>query len=645
MWRPTCHRVVLRPAPCPRAAYARTTRDVCAGVRRVRMVFSPRRNSTQSFSQQRMRSLPPNDPRMRDRAQKLDNIRRRASIRALVPAWLDQAQEGQCNATRALTNHENNDCELGEAGFWKLGQHANKRNASAAWLSAAAACLLRCSLCPRCHFVSLSIEKRSCMWSRGCSEQVHDSERRRQLGRGFIWGFVRSHVEPIDHETRCTRDFIMRPPADALAKPLKRGESDEILALTHRRINYRTPYSDGLIKVLGTGQSPHGEMLPNDGLCARVGEQRAFEARCGATISQMNTSLRRLRFRSGLVFTAQGKSLWGLGHVLSIAYAMHFVCRRLRRYCYLSFYDMEVHRLFGYANGELWSPTDEELSKYGDSKRLKLVWEDPLTILSRLRNQTAPLLRVTLTGQIPVQSSTWLPHSMPLRFNRRFGQQRLDRCFCRYVSQPLFHPSEVDARAASTASVAYHLRTGFADVSDNFLQETGATPSLGSIAQWFKLACNFAVFSERASFVFSDSPGLLTYLHRALPGLVRHNQQVASIKGPTRSWDASFEEKIPSAIDTVLAGMVPEIEYAYLSSFARPTMARSMCTWRATEIERRSCPRFTDVYVRDLYTQVSHVDHLRTLCVRWQLQAYHPCKNVTSSTCQQKFVEATAGVA
>ena len=117
------------------------------------------------------------------------------------------------------------------------------------------------------------------------------------------------------------------------------------------------------------------------------------------------------------------------------------------------------------------------------------------------------------------------------------------------------------------------------------------------------------------------------------------------MKGPTRSWNARFEEKIPSAIDTVLAGMVPEIEYAYLSSFAQPTMARSMCTWRTIEIERRSCPRFTEVYVRDLYMQVSHADHLRTLCVRWQLQAYHPCKNVTSSMCQQKFVEATAGVA
>ena len=66
---------------------------------------------------------------------------------------------------------------------------------------------------------------------------------------------------------------------------------------------------------------------------------------------------------------------------------------------------------------------------------------------------------------------------------------------------------------------------------------------------------------------------------------------------------------------------------------------------RVTEIERRSCPRFTDVYVRDLYGQVSHEDHQRTMCIRWQLQAYHPCKNVISHMCQRKFVEATARVA
>ena len=576
-----------------------------------------------------------------------DTFQRREHIRPWVPAWLDQAQAGRCNETGALSlkDRTNNDCEFGEAGHWKLFLR-RERNASAAWEKAAAACLLRCSTCPRCHFVSMSIEKQACMWSRGCSGQMKNSEHRRQLGRGFIWGFVKSRGAPLDYQTRCARDFIMRPAADLLAKPLQQGESDEILALTHRRNYYCPATSAHLINVLGTDRSPHGEMLPNDGLCARVGEQRAFEARCESTIRQMNISLRRLRFRSGLVFTVPGKSIWGLGHVLSIVYAMHFVCRRLRRYCYLSFYDMEVQRLFGYANGELWSPTDEELSRYGNgSKELKLSWKDPEWILELLRNETAPLLRVTLRGHLPTQSSTWLPHSMPLRFNRRLRQQRLDRCFCRYVSQPLFHPSEVDARAAATASVAYHLRTGFADVDDNVLNVTGAAPSLTSIAHWFKLACDFAVFSERTSFVFSDSPGLLTYLHRALPGLVRHNQQVASMKKPTRSWRARFEDKIPAALDTVLAGMVPEIEYSYLSSFAQPTMARSMCTWRATEIERRSCPRFTEVYVRDLYGQVSHEDHQRTMCIRWQLQAYHPCKNVISHMCQRKFVEATARVA
>ena len=490
------------------------------------------------------------------------------------------------------------------------------------------------------------------MWSRECSEQTHGREDRTRLGRGFLWGFVRSHVEPFDHVTQCARDYIMRPLPDLLARPLARGESDEILASTQARRGHYLGNADSLKKFLGTdrrqrqtgtGRSTHIEMLPNDGLCARIGEQRAFEARCENTISVMSTSLSRLRFRSGLVFTARGKSSWGLGHVLSAVYAMHFVCRRLRRYCYLKFYDMEVHRLFGYANGELWSPTNEEVGRYGGTKRFDLTW-DPLALLEQLHNETSALLHVRLTGKFPTQSSTWLPHSMPLRYTRRIGHQRLDRCFCRYVTQPLFHPSEVDAHAAATASVAYHLRTGFADVPDAFLQNTGAAQSLTSIAQWFKLACNFTVFSERTSFVFSDSPGLLTYLHRALPDLVRHNQKAASMKGPTRSWGVEFDEKIPSATDTVLAGMVPEIQYSYLSTFARPAMARSMCTWRATEIERRSCPQFTGVYVRDLYLQVGNADQSRPICLRSKLDANHPCKSVASRTCQKLFVEATAAL-
>ena len=560
---------------------------------------------------------------------------RLAKMQRQATAWLHGAHEGRCLATKPHKGHKNNDCELAEAGRWKIGDHLTRKNVTDSWVSGTIACLARCALCPRCNFVTLSIMDRACMWSRECAEQVPQ--------RGYRWGFVRNHTQPFNHKEECKRDFVMRPRPEFLQQQLAPGESDEILQRSHERISYRVANSDGLIKLLGTGRSTHGQALQNDGLCAKVGEQRAFEERCRGSISTMNASLSRLRFRSGLVFVTppRQKSVWGLGHVLSIVYAMHFVCRRLRRYCYMSFYDMEIHKLFGYANGELWSPTPEELDRYGQSKHMWLQW-DPMAIFTQLRNETSPLVRVTLMGQIPVDSSSWLPHSMPLRFDRRVGQLRLDRCFCRYVTHPLFPPSETDARAAATAAVSYHMRTGFADLTDEYLQETEAAPSWKSIGQWFNLACNYTIFSERTSFVFSDSPGLLAYLHRTLPDMVRRNQKVAGMTGPTRSWDATFADKIPSATDAVLAGMAPEIEYSYLSTFARPAMARSMCTWRATDIERRSCPRYSAVYVRDLYAQIGHSDHLRTMCLRWQMDSFHPCKNMVSRACQRSYVEATA---
>ena len=93
--------------------------------------------------------------------------------------------------------------------------------------------------------------------------------------------------------------------------------------------------------------------------------------------------------------------------------------------------------------------------------------------------------------------------------------------------------------------------------------------------------------------------------------------------------------------DAVLAGMVAEIEFSYLSSFARPVVARSVCIFRASEIERRSCPDFTNIYVRDLYDQMRR-DFLRPVCMRRQMAANHPCKAISVRECTKSYVEATA---
>ena len=594
--------------------------------------------------------------------------------------WLRRAQSGSCieHGAPFAVREENNDCEFAEGGLWKLGSHLHV-NETRGWLSATGACLSRCAVCPGCRYITLSVEKRTCVWSRACQLQPRAS---------FRSGLFRNDPAAFDAKL-CKRDFVMQPKRRWFSEPLGPGESDEVLDKAHASIKYHVPLSDEIRTLLGTSvngkdgtwRGPHGPssvngkgggsggrrsvksardgggaavvLRENDGLCARLGEQRAFETRCEAVIANMNATLRRQRHRRGLVFSTQRgmSSLWGLGHALSIVYVMHHVCRRVDRYCYLSIYDMDMHRLFGYANGELWSPTKEELAAYGsDVTRLRLYWTPSEDMVARLSKESASLVHVTLSGQLPVQGSSWLPHSLPIRYEGSDGSHepaRFDRCFCRYVTAPLFPPTQAQQRAATGAAVAYHLRTGFADLPNGFMADINAVeqaPSHAHAGKWFNLACDSAVFAERPSFVFSDSPGLVAYLHREYGGLVRHNARVARMTQPSRSWDSTFQNKVPSVTDAVLAGMVPEIEYSFLSSFARPAMARSMCTWRATELERRACSNYTSVYVRDLYMHIGHKDYMRNLCMRRQLMAYHPCKNVSSAECQRRFVLATAAV-
>ena len=59
--------------------------------------------------------------------------------------------------------------------------------------------------------------------------------------------------------------------------------------------------------------------LPEEGVCARLGEQGAFEAQCASRVAQMRDLHASSRGRRGLIFEVLGRSVWGLGHILSYA--------------------------------------------------------------------------------------------------------------------------------------------------------------------------------------------------------------------------------------------------------------------------------------------------------------------------------------
>ena len=81
-----------------------------------------------------------------------------------VEAWLSRASPGYCNIT--VANLESS-CAFGDRGVLGLSQAA----ASSGWKLAAAECLAKCSACPRCAHVSMSVQYIDCSWYAECDEE------------------------------------------------------------------------------------------------------------------------------------------------------------------------------------------------------------------------------------------------------------------------------------------------------------------------------------------------------------------------------------------------------------------------------------------------------------------------------------------
>ena len=442
--------------------------------------------------------------------------------------------------------------------------------------------------------------------------------------------------------------------------------------------------------------------------CALHGEELEFRRQCGSTIRFMDAALPALRFRRGLVIRLQDvRAAWGWGHVLTTVFAWHLVCQRLRRFCYVQAFDTDFDQLFGYANGDRWEPTRVELAMYGNATYLDNGNHPPAAdpyqipdLYKRLaQHDSSPLLVLTVNGNPPFNSFRWLPYDLPLRFDNRsqfsvsnaeamatclrrcrndvdgyhgacesrcLGQwdhltSRLDRCFARYVTQPLFSPGQF-YRSMGTLPVAYHLRTGYADLPDQALQahQMGTTPS-ADVGSWFRAACNASRIAQRQSWIMSDNPFLLRHLHGRYEGTVRSNYEAlprlsfmtrkprsTQLRGSvstTRIWNSSSEAKREAALDAYVAGLVPEIQISPHTSFARPIVARSMCTHRVVPLTRGGvCPEWDAQFFRDLHGWAGSTVWP---CVERALPASHGCKGAPTRegglACQRHYVASMIG--
>ena len=88
-------------------------------------------------------------------------------------------------------------------------------------------------------------------------------------------------------------------------------------------------------------------------------------------------------------------------------------------------------------------------------------------------------------------------------------------------------------------------------------------------------------------------------------------------------WRSTFEPKLETALDVYVAGLVPEIQVSPHTTFARPIVARSICTSRVVNLVRDgACPQWDAQFYRNLFSWAASPIWP---CVRAVLPAGHGC--------------------
>ena len=213
--------------------------------------------------------------------------------------------------------------------------------------------------------------------------------------------------------------------------------------------------------------------------CQHRGEEQTFRSTCKASIDDFNQHLELTRRVRGLWLIFGGISEWGWGNMLPSVYALHWLCRLAQRYCYVSLQDQDIGSVLGYANGDSWHVHDRHglHSQYGHNvTELKKGFSWSLFDNSTRLFEFASMLRQEESRLVEVS----FPHAWPLLSNAlsafkqaeggrlsvndgglrlRSTQGGLDRCFCRFVTQPLLlHTSNTSGAGGSLSGMGSRLQ-------------------------------------------------------------------------------------------------------------------------------------------------------------------------------------------
>ena len=339
-------------------------------------------------------------------------------------------------------------------------------------------------------------------------------------------------------------------------------------------------------------------------------ETAVYHNRCSDSHAERSRELLSWRHRSGLFFDIGGHDAReptphsGLGQAISTALLLHSICRSLQRFCYIKMWGMRLDELVGYASGLSWGPpnaTEQQAYRGVVKVPCKQLIVGSYVILARNGYHTvhklsrAPYANASL---LHVQCSLSLrfvgapgaakPQYLPVfkgEAASRAAPFLLDRCYCRFLTEPTY---PVAARPARTV---VQIRTGYADVPRDVLErlhtllQTRRDPrdvDAQHMSRWLKLACPAMDMSTLAAArILSDSPVLAAHIGRgdgrAPPRKAFDDATLALLaRGPTQSWGSEIAVR-RAAFDDLVAVAQSRVAHVGYSSFVRPAVARSVC--------------------------------------------------------------------
>lgn len=457
-----------------------------------------------------------------------------------------------------------------------------------------------------------------------------------------------------------------------------------------------------IASTLGRGARLPKDASEDEPHCAERGEERTFRDVCATRIRELDKHLERTQFRRAVHFVFGGNSEYGWGNLLPGIFALHWLCLHAGRYCYITMQDQNIGFVLGYASGQSWDISfgpDHgwykaalgNATKWGLGNSLWSSADRIRTLATQLRESDAPLVEVSFSSGFPLSKhpllSTLLsmPRLTPFSLQDAelgvpwwAGTRTIDRCFCRYVSQPRFDGLPAKARQkvqtflaeqeASPPTAALHLRTMVNHLRNRALERTACSPESErpSPWPWIELACGglvappkSTVGGHRRVFVMSDAPRLALHLHNRFPQRVSINPLttlgaqdgrglelktvpfMSQIHWHLEQWQ---EANLLLLLDFHVASCAEELQASPLTSFLDPIVMRSVCVKRIRRFDGSDdtlCPNWEWVIPRGMYHALSAPnDRSYSRCFESQLGNSHPCKNATGVACHETFIGA-----